>query len=356
MAYRIGILLIVATLAQSASAVKIADITRIDGQQSNVLQGWGLVYGLKGTGDGGDFAPAIKPLREMLARMDNPVAIKDLNNVANVALVYVTATLPPNGVQVGDRVDVNVVSMGAASSLKGGRLCVSFLRGLRADIKEKDPLAIAEGPIVIEDPSTPTVAVVKRGASVEKPFEGAVIDQNTGKFFLIIDEPAAGWPTANIIANMVNDGLGAAGEILATARSEKVVEITIPASERQRPDGFIAQVQRLPIPILNTEARVQINERTGTMVITGDVEISAVVISHKGLTISTVTPPLQASVRTPVTITKDVVAIDPNNTGGAKLQDLVAALDQLKVPAEDRITIIKELHKTGKLHAKLVTE
>jgi flagellar basal body P-ring protein FlgI len=86
------------------------------------------------------------------------------------------------------------------------------------------------------------------------------------------------------------------------------------------------------------------------------VEISPVVISHKGLTISTVNPAPVPTPLTPVTSRKDVIPLDTTGTGGAKLQDLVSVLDQLKVPAEDRITIIEELYKTGKLHAKLIME
>src|SRR5438128_2171979 len=81
------ILLAVLTLPHVGSAVKIADITRIGGQRSNILTGLGLIYGLKGSGDGGDFLPAIKPLAGMLSKFANPTAIKDLSNVQNVALV-----------------------------------------------------------------------------------------------------------------------------------------------------------------------------------------------------------------------------------------------------------------------------
>ena len=101
---------------------------------------------------------------------------------------------------------------------------------------------------------------------------------------------------------------------------------------------------------------MQINDRTGTMVVTGDVEISPVVISHKGLTITTVQPAPVGTPRNPVLTDKSMVSIDTTNQGGARLQDLVNALEQLKVPAEDRIIIVKELYKTGKLHAKLIVE
>ena len=90
--------------------------------------------------------------------------------------------------------------------------------------------------------------------------------------------------------------------------------------------------------------------------VTGDVEISPVVISHKGLTITTTSPPPVPTPRNPVTNISETVALHTGNEGGARLQDLVNALEQLKVPVEDRITIVKELYQSGKLHAKLVEE
>ncbi|HWP39992.1 MAG TPA: flagellar basal body P-ring protein FlgI, partial [Tepidisphaeraceae bacterium] len=89
-------------LASRAGAVKVADITRIDGQRTNVLTGFGLVYGLKGTGDGGDFLPAIRPLAAMLSKFADSATIAELNDVKNVAVVSLTATVPSNGVRDGD--------------------------------------------------------------------------------------------------------------------------------------------------------------------------------------------------------------------------------------------------------------
>src|SRR3954466_13877742 len=106
--------------ARTSYAVKIADITRIGGQRTNVLTGLGLVYGLKGTGDGGDFLPAIKPLASMLGKFSDPATIQELTKVGNVALVAVTATVPSNGVRNGDKLDIYVSSIGSASSLKRG--------------------------------------------------------------------------------------------------------------------------------------------------------------------------------------------------------------------------------------------
>jgi flagellar P-ring protein precursor FlgI len=346
------VILLTLLIAARADAVKIADITRIGGQRSNILTGLGLVYGLKGTGDGGDFQPAIKPLAAMLGKFSDPASVKELANVNNVALVSLTATVSSNGVRDGDHLDVYVTSLGAAASLKGGRLFVTPMQG---PMPGSGIFALSEGPITLEDPSTPTVGVVKGGCVMEADLPAKYIEN--GKFTLILEDPAASWTTASTIAKIINDaGDGDVGEVLAVAVDPKNVVVTIPRSERDRPDSFISRVQRLPVPMLPTEARVTINDRTGTLIMTGDVEISPVVISHKGLTISTVAPPPVPTPRTPVVSEKNVIALDPQNQGGAKLQDLVNALDQLKVPADDRIAIVKELYKTGKLHAKLMVE
>src|SRR5438874_13791908 len=111
------LVLVVLSGALPASAMKIADITRISGQRTNVLTGLGLVYGLKGTGDGGDFLPAIKPLAAMLSKYSDPSTIKELANAQNVALVSITATLPADGVRDGETIDCYVTSLGSAGSL-----------------------------------------------------------------------------------------------------------------------------------------------------------------------------------------------------------------------------------------------
>jgi flagellar P-ring protein precursor FlgI len=349
----VAILLMLLGLPAVASAVKIADITRISGQRTNVLTGLGLVYGLKGTGDGGDYLAAIRPLSVMLSKFSDPTSVKELANAQNVAVVSLTATLPSNGAHNGDHIDVYVTSNGAATTLKGGRLFVTPMLGPKPDAG--GVIALSEGPINIEDPSTPTAAVVKGGCVMEVDVPMHYIDSR-GHFTLIIDEPSASWTMASTIAKIINDGLSDDGQPLATAIDPKTVEVIIPPAERARPDGFISRVQLLPVTLLPTEARVQINDRTGTIIMTGDVEISPVVISHKGLTISTITPVPTPTVRSPLVNEKNAISLDTTNQGGAKLQELLNALDAIKVPSEDRIEIIKELHKTGKLHAKLIVD
>src|ERR1019366_4412929 len=116
-------------MAPSAFAVKVADITRIGGARTNVLTGMGLVVGLKGTGDGGSYMPAIRPLAALLSKFADPTSVAELSNASNVAIVQITATMPANGVRNGDHLDVYVLSTGAAASLRGGRLFVTPMLG-----------------------------------------------------------------------------------------------------------------------------------------------------------------------------------------------------------------------------------
>lgn len=341
-------LLVGSTLAHAA---RIADVTRLGNQRTNVVTGWGLVFGLKGTGDGGSFLPAMRPLAEMLKRYDNPASVLELGSANNVAIVTLTATIPATGAQEGDKIDVYVTSIGAAKSLAGGRL---YVTPMEFRFQDKSALVgLAQGAVSIEDTATPTVGLIKGGCVVEVPLPNGKVDAG-GEFKLIIDQPSATWTMSSNIAKIINDSED--GQTWAWAISESEVVVRIPPTEQERPDSFISRIQRLPLPIVAAEARVLINERTGTIVVTGDVEISPVVISHKGLTISTITPAPVPSPRTPVVTERDFLALDTTNAGGAKLQDLINTLDQLKVPVEDRIDILKELHKTGKMHAKLIVE
>jgi len=182
-----------------------------------------------------------------------------------------------------------------------------------------------------------------------------VID-NTGRFALILDEPSANWTTASTIANIINDSESDSGQTLAVAVNATEIQVTIPRNERVHPDSFISRIQRLPVPLLPTEARVQIDIKTNTIIITGDVEISPVVITHRGLSISTISPAPLATPQNPVVTTHDVVSVGTGASEGGNLQDLISAMEMLKVPAEDRVQIIEELYKTGKLHAKLIME
>jgi flagellar P-ring protein FlgI len=361
---RLIVILSLALLGTPAFAVKVADITRLNGARTNVLIGRGLVIGLKGTGDGGAYLPAIRMLSTLLAKFSDTASLAELQNAQNVAVVDVMATIPPNGVRNGDHLDITILSDGAAVSLRGGQLFVTPMLGptmqpfiphdADGNPLRPIPFALASGPVDLEDPTAPLTGIVKGGAVMEVDLPAKYID-NAGRFTLILDDPSASWTMSSTIAKLINEA-GDTGENIATAIDPKNIIVTIPQSERQRPDSFISAVLRLPVPLLPTEARVVINDKTGDLIITGDVEISPVVISHKGLTITTVLPAPIPTPRNPVLNSTSSIPLDTTNQGGAKLQDLANAFDQLKVPADDRIIIVKELYKTGKLHAKLIVD
>ena len=357
-----SLLVVAGWIALPAQAVKIADITRIEGQNPIPLSGIGLVSGLSGTGDGGDFTPAIQPLAAMLSAFYDETAAKDLGDVKNVAIVHLQAMIPKDGAHMGDLLNVRVTSMGKATSLKGGTLISCLMFGPKVDETHVGKMfARAQGNVVVEDPSVTTSGVIKDGCEMAVRVTGGYDGTKTARMStltLILANEIASWTTASAIAQVVNDSEANGRDLLATATDAKTVVIEIPVIERERPDAFIARVIRLPVPerLLNSEARVRINDKTHTMIISGDVEISPTVISQQGLTIVTTSPKRDPTPANPITTTKEMVPIDTTNTGGAKLRDLVTALDQLKVPAEDRINIIKELHATGKLHAKLLID
>ncbi|MEM1012785.1 MAG: flagellar basal body P-ring protein FlgI [Planctomycetota bacterium] len=356
-----------------ASATRVADISRLDAQREERLTGVGLVLGLDGTGDGGDFAPAVRSLAQLLGFFGITTVPLVLCTADNVAMVALSVVVPRNGVRSGDALDVHITSIGAARSLSGGRLFVSPLTG---------PLpggggifALAEGPVILEDTNTPTVGRIERGCVMERDLPKQFV--RDGQFSIVLDDAHASWTTASHIAKQINETESLDGREIAVAIDPKNVVVSIPPAELARPDLFISRVQRMPVPLVADEARVRINERLGTIVITGDVEISPVVISMRGLTITAAAPPADG-VRGPADPFGNPNANTPDNLGGrvvtrnfvplatgdsavnersrAKLQDLVAALDRLNVPAEDRISILKELHRTGKLHARLIIE
>ncbi len=341
--------------AGRARAVQVQDLVRIKGSESSKLVGMGLVVGLNGTGDGGDFLPAMRPLAAMMQRLIDPnVLAAELEDAENVAIVSITATVPAGGVREGDHVDVQIASVGAADSLEGGRL---FLTPLYGPLPGSPTFAFAEGRVTIEDDQTPTVGKIDNGATLTENIAARNIDP-FGRLTLVLDQPNATWPMANTLTTLINDLMAPDSPPIAQAADQKNIIIQVPQREQRNPASFIAQVLEIQLDptLVRTEARVVINERTGTIVMTGDVEISPVVISHKGLTITTITPKAEPTEETPEVEEQEFIGLDPARRGGARLADLLAAFNQLKVPAEDRIAILKEIHRTGKLHAKLVLQ
>jgi flagellar P-ring protein precursor FlgI len=333
-----------AAVAPPACAATVGDITRVEGQRINKLNGLGLVVGLNKTGDGGDFLPVIRPLAALLQRMNDAVISPlELKDAKNVALVTVTATIPQGGARKGDRLDVQVQSIGGAKSLKGGRLYLAPLQGPQ---RNSIVYALAEGPQV------PTSGVVDGGAVLEEEITTTFVENNV--FRLVLGEASSGFSMAATVATVINQNTEyEVGYSIARALDSRTVEVTVPEAYRANPVPFVGRVQQLDLILPRREARVEINERTGTVVITGNVEISPAVVSHNSLVVSLVASPQQPTTQPTVIQEGPFFGIDPQGEGGARLQDLVSALNVLKVPPADRIAIIKLLAKSGQIHAEV---
>ncbi len=340
--------------AGSTHAVQVQDLTRIKGAESNKLVGMGIVVGLKGTGDGGKFEPSMRALAEVTKRLIDPSTVAlEMKNAKNVALVTLTANLKP-GVVEGDKVDVHVSAV-AASSLKGGRL---FMVPMTGPLPNSPVYAFAEGGVIIEDDETPTVGVVRNGAQMTKSVYVRYLDE-AGRMTLVLNDAVATLPMANNLANLIN-GLIASptGPKLAVAVDQKNVVVAVPEHERRNLSSFISGILQTYVApeMINTGARVVINEKTGTIVFSHNIQISPVGITHAGMTINMITPQPEPDEQNPKVERNSFVGIDPDGRGGARLADLVRAFNQLKVEAKDRIAIIREMHKHGALHAQLIIE
>lgn len=344
--------------ASTVQAVTIQDIARLKGSETNTLTGLGLVVGLSGTGDS-EFGPTQRALREVIRRYVDPnVLAFELSEVNNVALVMVTAEVPAVGVSEGDRVDVKVSVLGNASGLRGGRLLPTpLVEPMRPGLAEQRVFAVASGDILLQDEENETAGKVELGAQMTKPIYSQLMNQ-FGEITLIINEVYAGWPVSRNIAQAINGVLSPEGPDFARSIDAKHVVVAIPAWEQENPSNFVSQVMGLfvdPDQLYNG-ARVYINEKTETIVISGDVQVAPILISHGNLTITRLTPEPEPNPAQPIARDERFVSFDPENRGAARLKDLQLAFNQLEVSTKDQIAIIKAMHRQGSLFARLEVE
>ena len=347
--------LVALVFALPAAALELGAVVRLKGSETSTLVGMGLVVGLNKTGDGGDFAPAHRPLAEVVSKLiDDQTSLRELEDSRSVALVTVEATVPAEGVREGDLLDVQVATVGPAKSLAGGRL---FLVPLVGEHQNSDVMALARGGLSLSDPANPTTATIKGGAKMTRNVRARFMDDR-GYVQLVLNQANASWTTSNNVAALVNGLVSPDGPEVARAVDAKNVFIRVPEYERANPAAFIANVMEAYIDAsqVTGAARVVINERTGTIVMSGDVEISPTIISHEGLTITMLSPPPAPEQAEPTLISEEFIALDPGDRGGAQLGDLLAAFNQLKVPAQDRIDIIRQMKDAGQLHAQLIEQ
>lgn len=346
-------------LSPAARATSIQEIVRLEGQGESVLQGFGLVIGLPGTGDSGKDLVVARPLAKLLESQGNPIGgFEELANSRSIALVSVTCTLPRHGAKRDDTIDVFVSAVHNPKSLEGGRLFLAPLRGPRSD----DPTvyAVAEGGLVIEGVNTRS-AVVRGGARMVRPVDMRTVSPD-GSITLVVNPDKAGWTTTQLLASVINDhrsGLAAESDTqIAYAVDERNVRVLIPEPERPDPASFIADILavRFDPSLMTLPARVVVNERTGTIIATADVQISPVAITTAELSVTTITPPRVPTAEEPM-ITRErwtPLSTSDRPSDAARLEDLLAAFKRLDVPVRQQIAILTELHKSGRLHAELV--
>ena len=364
--------LVITTLAYipASGLTRIRDIARPLGERTNRLIGTGLVVGLAGTGDSDDSLATNRPLASLLQNLGAVIRPEELVS-NNVALVSISVTLGRNGVREGDPIDAQVASIGDASSLAGGRLIIGPLQSFnRAD---DSLLGWAEGPVAIPDKNYPTVGVVKGGAVLEIDFLHEYVhfdEMGSASFTLILDDDIADWQTARTVAIIIDDEMTPPGAIVAASSGAPNGAATIaeilgprnikvhigPKQARSINDSslFIARVLDLQIDVPDPEAAVMVKESTGTIVVTGNVEISPVLISLPSLVIRIGNPAPQDPQGT--FAETQWGKFDTSDVAGSKLDNLLQALDQLKVPAQEKINALYEIQRVGALRARLITE
>jgi flagellar P-ring protein FlgI len=352
---KINLLLIVSAItaawclspSQCNARTTLKSICRLKGQEENTLQGLGIVVGLKGTGDGGNFLPTLRSLEKVMKVMGEPLGRKNIDEIKdakNVALVTVTAIIPATGARQGDKLDCVISSVGSAKSLAGGRLFLTPLIGPnRTDPKV---YAFAEGPITLDDPLVTNTGRIFEGCRLEEEFFNVFV--KNGKITLVLDKYHADFQVAQDVAELINSQMSFqnSGTMPARAINQENIEVSVPLQYRDDPVSFISQVLSLPILEPQTVPRVVINERAGSIVISGDVEIGAAVVSHKNIVVETAN----------TGAAKPFVPLNPADPNSPKLKALVETLNALHVATPDIIDIIKGLDRNGKLHAQLEIE
>lgn len=347
-------------LAAPANAERVKDIARFSGVRANALTGYGIVVGLTGTGDQ-NLEFTIQSLKSVAARLGVLLPPGINPQLRNAAAVIVTAELPAFA-KPGQRIDVTVAALGQAKSLRGGTLLLAPMQGADGEVYAlaQGSLAVggfgAEGRdgsrIVVGTPATgrvPAGGIVERG--IASPFMGE------GPLFLDLHDPDFS------AARGVADAINAAG-VSAAAEDGTRVRIEAPREPAAR-IALAALVEELDVTLLAPPARVIVNARTGTVVISGEVRILAAAVAHGNLTVR-VTENQQASQPNPfgrgqtvITQQSTVEAAEaPARMSlfapGARLGDIVDAVNALGAAPGDLVAILEALKAAGALRAELL--
>ncbi|SNY92184.1 flagellar P-ring protein precursor FlgI [Cohaesibacter sp. ES.047] len=361
----IGLLALLFSVDANA-AVRIKDITSLQGVRDNQLVGYGLVIGLLGTGDTLRNAPFTEQsLQSMLDSMGVNVRNSRLRT-RNVAAVVVTANFPAFA-QKGSRIDVTVSSLGDASSLSGGTLVATPLMGADGKV-----YAVAQGSMTVSGFSEQGAAQsVRAGVATSGLISnGAIVEREIGDTFarlpnMVLELSNPDFKTAVRVADAINAFSRARyGVKLARERDLRSVELRLPKNVNMT--RFISEIEGLAVQP-DTPARVVVDERTGTVVIGSNVQISTVAVTHGNLVVRVTEDPF-ASQPAPLSDNGDTVVL-PRTTieaeqengnmsivGGTDLQTLVSGLNRIGLRPSGVITILQTIKTAGALQADLVIQ
>jgi flagellar P-ring protein precursor FlgI len=320
--------LCVFSISAFANTSRLKDLVTIKGVRENPLVGYGLVIGLNGTGDGGG-----EITNTSLKKMFQTLGLNPQKEVTskNVAAVIVTAKLPAFG-RLGQRLDVTVSSIGDASSLAGGTLLVTPLKGGDGQI-----YAVANGSISIggleKGKKMPTTGRVPEGGTIEKELELAFNDKKAIR--MALNNPD--FTTAARVERTINQELGGK---YATASDATTIDVIIPNYYERKVVELIANIENFKV-VADAAAKIVINERTGTLVAGGDIVVKKSAISHGDLIVEVKGSEGSGN--------KHLQLMEQTTT----INDLVKALNALGTKPEDLISIFQALKKNGSLLAEI---
>ncbi len=346
----------------AAEAARIKEVASVQGVRNNALTGYGLVVGLDGTGDQTTQSPYTgQSLSAMLQQFGVTLPPGVTIQPKNVAAVMVTAQLPAFA-QPGQQIDITVASIGNSKSLRGGTLISTPLRGADGQV-----YAMAQGNLIIAGAgaSAGGSKVTVNHLSAGRIPSGALVERSVAtplqnSDFIQLDLNSIDFTTARAVARAINKAKGAG---VAQAVDGRVVRVRAPMDADERVN-FMADMENLTFELSEPAARIIINARTGSVVINQAVTLAACAVAHGSLSVTisstpVISQPNALSGGQTVVSEKTDIAIkqEPGNLiqlpAGAKLADVVKALNSLGATPQDLLAILQAMKSSGALNAEL---
>ena len=348
--------------AQPARAERIKDLANIQGVRVNQLMGYGLVVGLDGSGDQTTQTPfTVQSLSNMLSQLGVQLPPGTSLQLKNVAAVMVTAALP-SFAQPGQPLDITVSSLGNAKSLRGGTLLFTPLKGADGQI-----YAMAQGNVIVggAGASAGKSSVQINHLSAGRIPGGATVERAVSSPFakseiISLELQTTDFSTAQKVADAINAAFGAA---VAQPLDGRVIEVNGPQAARDRV-AFMARLENIDVERVLPQAKVIINARTGSVVMNQMVTLDRCAVAHGNLSVTINSTPV-ISQPSPFsqgqTVVSEKADIQLKQEGGAlimmdagaKLSDVVKALNALGATPQDLVAILQAMKVSGSLRAEL---